>query len=35
MEVKLTMLKAVKLNFSWTVEGGVVNFDMQAMAAGR
>jgi hypothetical protein len=35
MEVKLTMLKAAKVNFSWTVEGGVVNFDMHGDGGGE
>lgn len=35
MEVKLTMLKAAKVSFSWTVEGGVVNFDMHGDGGGE
>ncbi len=35
IEVKLTMLKAAKVNFSWTVEGGVVNFDMHGDGGGE
>ena len=27
-EVKLMMVKGAKVNFTWTVEGGVVNYDM-------
>ncbi len=27
-EIKLVMVKGAKVNFTWTVEGGVVNFDM-------
>lgn len=34
-EVKLDMKKAAKVNFTWTVEGGVVNFDMHADGAGQ
>lgn len=34
-EVKLEMKKGAKANFSWTVEGGVVNFDMHADGAGQ
>lgn len=34
-EVKLDMKKSAKVNFTWTVEGGVVNFDMHADGAGQ
>lgn len=34
-EVKLEMKKGAKANFSWTVTGGVVNFDMHADGAGQ
>jgi hypothetical protein len=34
-EVKLDMKKGAKANFTWTVEGGVVNFDMHADGAGQ
>ena len=34
-EVKLDMKKSAKANFSWVVEGGVVNFDMHADGAGQ
>lgn len=34
-EVKLDMKKSAKVTFSWTVEGGVVNFDMHADDAGQ
>lgn len=34
-EVKLEMKKGARANFSWTVEGGVVNFDMHADGAGQ
>lgn len=34
-EVKLDMKKSAKVNFAWTVEGGVVNFDMHADGAGQ
>ena len=27
-EIKLVMVKGAKVNFTWTVEGGVVNYDM-------
>ena len=29
------MKKSAKVNFTWTVEGGVVNFDMHADGAGQ
>lgn len=34
-EVKLDMKNGAKANFTWTVEGGVVNFDMHADGAGQ
>ena len=34
-EVKLEMKKGAKATFSWTVEGGVVNFDMHADGEGQ
>lgn len=34
-EVKLEMKKGAKANFTWTVEGGVVNFDMHGDGAGQ
>ena len=34
-EVKLVMDKGDKANFSWTVAGGVVNFDLHADGSGR
>lgn len=34
-EVKLSMAKGAKVKFSWTVEGGVVNFDMHGDGGGE
>ena len=34
-EVKLVMLSGAKVNFAWTVEGGVVNFDMHGDGGGN
>lgn len=34
-EIKLTMKKGAKVDFSWTVEGGVVNFDLHGDGSGR
>ena len=34
-EVKLAMTKGAKANFSWTVEGGVVNFDLHGDGSGQ
>jgi len=34
-EVKLAMLSGAKVNFTWTVEGGVVNFDMHGDGGGN
>ena len=34
-EVKLTMVKGAKVDFSWSVEGGVVNFDMHGDGGGE
>lgn len=34
-EVKLTMTQGAKANFSWTVSGGVVNFDLHGDGGGR
>lgn len=34
-EVKLVMDKGAKASFSWTVAGGVVNFDLHADGSGR
>jgi len=34
-EVKLVMLNGAKVNFAWTVEGGVVNFDMHGDGGGN
>lgn len=34
-EVKLSMLKGAKVAFTWTVEGGVVNFDMHGDGGGE
>lgn len=34
-EVKLVMEKGAKAKFSWTVAGGVVNFDLHADGSGR
>ena len=34
-EVKLAMLKGAKVKFNWTVEGGVVNFDMHGDGGGN
>lgn len=34
-EVKLAMLNGAKVNFAWTVEGGVVNFDMHGDGGGN
>lgn len=34
-EVKLAMLKGAKVKFSWTVEGGAVNFDMHGDGGGN
>lgn len=34
-EVKLSMMKGAKVTFTWTVEGGVVNFDMHGDGGGK
>lgn len=34
-EVKLVMRQAAKANYSWTVDGGVVNFDMHGDGGGQ
>ena len=34
-EVKLTMVQGARANFSWTVRGGVVNFDLHGDGGGR
>jgi hypothetical protein len=34
-EVKLSMAKGAKVTFTWTVEGGVVNFDMHGDGGGE
>jgi hypothetical protein len=34
-EVKLTMVQGARANFSWTVSGGVVNFDLHGDGGGR
>lgn len=34
-EVKLVMTEGAKANFSWTVAGGVVNYDLHADGSGR
>ena len=34
-EVKLVMIKGTKVKFAWTVEGGVVNFDMHGDGGGN
>lgn len=34
-EVKLSMAQGAKVQFSWTVEGGVVNFDMHGDGGGN
>ncbi|MFN3727410.1 MAG: transmembrane anchor protein [Allosphingosinicella sp.] len=34
-EVKLSMVRGAKANFSWTVTGGVVNFDLHGDGGGR
>ena len=34
-EVKLVMKKGAKANYSWSVEGGVVNFDLHGDGPGR
>ena len=34
-EVKLMMMKGAKVSFNWTVEGGVVNFDMHGDGGGQ
>ena len=34
-EVKLRMLKGAKVSFTWSVEGGVVNFDMHGDGGGE
>ncbi len=34
-EVKLTMVKGAKVDFSWSVEGGVVNVDMHGDGGGE
>lgn len=34
-EVKLSMPKGAKVNFTWAVEGGVVNFDMHGDGSGE
>lgn len=34
-EIKLIMLKGAKVNFTWTVEGGVVNFDLHGDGGGN
>lgn len=34
VEYKLTMKAGAKVNFSWTAEGGVVNYDMHGTPAG-
>ncbi len=34
-EVKLAMTRGAKANFSWTVSGGVVNFDLHGDGGGR
>lgn len=34
-EVKLSMAKGAKVKFTWTVEGGVVNFDMHGDGGGE
>ena len=35
VEVKLAMKKGAKANFTWTVSGGVVNFDMHGDVGGK
>lgn len=35
VEVKMTMRKGAKVNYSWTVTGGSVNFDMHGDAKGK
>ncbi len=34
-EVKLTMVKGAQVNFTWAVEGGVVNFDLHGDGGGN
>lgn len=34
-EIKLTMTKASEVNFAWSVEGGVVNYDMHGDGGGE
>jgi hypothetical protein len=34
-EIKLQMTKGSKANYTWTVDGGVVNFDMHGDGGGR
>lgn len=34
-EIKLKMIKGDKVNFSWVVEGGVVNFDLHGDGGGQ
>ncbi len=34
-EIKLVMLKGAKVNFTWAVEGGVVNFDLHGDGGGN
>ena len=34
-EVKLSMMKGAQVKFAWTVEGGVVNFDMHGDGSGE
>lgn len=34
-EVKLSMLKGAQVKFAWTIEGGVVNFDMHGDGGGE
>ena len=34
-EVKLSMVKGAKVQFSWTIDGGVVNFDMHGDGGGN
>ncbi|MBR0644943.1 transmembrane anchor protein [Plastoroseomonas hellenica] len=35
LEVKLVMERGARANYSWTVQGGVVNFDLHGDGAGR
>jgi hypothetical protein len=35
VEIKMVMMKGAEVSFSWSIEGGVVNFDMHADGGGQ